>query len=84
VGLAALMALAVAGCSSEPQDPAQLRKERVQARIEASFSRSQARCIMKVLDGPTITALTKTTALPADSEALRIYSNAVIACAGVA
>ena len=35
---------------------------------------------MDVLDGPTIKALDRTAALTADSEALRIYSNAVVAC----
>lgn len=85
VALASVVALlGPVACSSEPKDPAQIREERVQARIDDSFSRSQARCIMKVLDAPTIAALNKESALPADSEALRIYSNAVIACAGVA
>jgi hypothetical protein len=78
LGLA--LVFAVAACSSEPEDPATLRKERVEARIESTFSRSQAACIMKVLDGPTIAALDKTSTLPADSEALRIYSNAVVIC----
>ena len=80
----AVSVLAVAGCASEPTDPAQQREDRVKARIEDSFSRSQADCIMQVLDAPTIKALDRTAALDADSEAMRIYSNAVVACAGAA
>lgn len=70
----------LAGCTSDPPSPAEQRQDRVQVRIEATFSRSQADCIMKVLDGPTIAALDRTSKLPADSEAMRIYSNAVVAC----
>ncbi|MCU1371456.1 MAG: hypothetical protein JWO77_2650 [Ilumatobacteraceae bacterium] len=82
LGLAVILAASAsaAGCSSEPKDPATQREERVEARIESTFSRSQAACIMKVLDGPTIAALDRSSTLPADSEALRIYSNAVVAC----
>ncbi|HWJ97715.1 MAG TPA: hypothetical protein VNQ33_06105 [Acidimicrobiales bacterium] len=79
-GLVVALAASAAACTSDPKDPAQVREERVQARIASTFSRSQATCIMKVLDAPTIAALDKTTALPAGSEALRIYSNAVVAC----
>jgi len=77
---AALTATAATSCASDPKDPAEQRQDRVQARIEATFSRSQAACIMDVLDAPTIRALDKTTAVAADSEAMRIYSNAVVAC----
>ncbi len=80
LGLGVLLVASAAACASEPQDPAELRKERVEARIEAIFSRSQARCIMGVLDEPTIAALDRTSDLEAPSEALRIYSNAVVAC----
>jgi hypothetical protein len=80
VGLAVVLATGAAACTSEPKDPAEQRKERVQARIEDTFSRTQAACIMDVLDAPTIAALDKEAALPADSEPLRIYSNAVVAC----
>lgn len=80
LGLAAALATSAAACASEPKDPAQQREERVQARIESTFSRSQATCIMKVLDAPTIEALDATASVPADSEAMRIYSNAVVAC----
>ena len=76
------LVLVLTGCASEPKDPAELREERVQQRIEDSFSRSQASCIMKVLDAPTIKALDNEGDLEADSEAMRIYSNAVVACAG--
>ena len=80
IALVAVFATMVAGCTSDPASPAEQRKDRVQARIESTFSRSQASCIMKVLDGPTIAALDRTSELPADSEAMRIYSNAVVAC----
>jgi hypothetical protein len=80
VGLVLLLGASTAACTSEPKDPAEQRKARVEARIEDTFSRSQANCIMKVLDGPTIQALDRTAKLRADSEAMRIYSNAVIAC----
>jgi len=80
LGLVLLAITGAAACTSEPKDPAELRKDRVEARIEDTFSRSQASCIMDVLDEPTIKALDRTSELPADSEALRIYSNAVVAC----
>ena len=82
-GLLAALALAVAttaACSSEPKAPAEQREDRVRARIEETFSRSQATCIMDVLDEPTIRALDRSGALTADGEAMRIYTNAVVAC----
>ena len=85
---AAVLALALAlgagagGCAKEEKDPAQLREEHVQARIEDSFSRTEASCVMKVLEPSTITALERTGDVPADSEAMRIYTNALVACAG--
>lgn len=80
IGLLLALSTSALGCTSDPKSPAEQRRERVQARIEATFSRSQAACIMKVLDTPTIAALDRTSELPADSEAMRIYSNAVVAC----
>lgn len=80
LAMAVLLGATTTACTSEPKDPAEQREERVQARIEDTFSRSQASCIMDVLDEPTIAALDKTTTLAADSEAMRIYSNAVTAC----
>ena len=79
---AAVVCLVLAGCSSEPKSPEEIREAHVQARIEDTFSRSQATCIMKVLDPATIKALDRKATLAADSEAMRIYSNAVVACAG--
>ena len=78
----AVLALTAAGCADEPKDPAQIRAESVQARIEDSFSRTEASCIMEVLEPDTITALYRTSGVPADSEAMRIYTNAVVLCAG--
>ena len=70
----------VAGCSSEPQDPAEARKERVEARLDATFSRQQARCIMGELDEQALVALDATTDLPADDPALETYTAAVTSC----
>jgi hypothetical protein len=80
LGLAATIAVSAAACSSDPKDPAQQREDRVRARVEATFSRSQATCIMEVLDASTISALDKVRAVAADSDAMRIYTNAVVAC----
>jgi hypothetical protein len=80
LALAAALVAGAGACTSEPKDPAEQRRDRVQARIEDTFSRTQAACIMDVLDAPTIKALDETTTLADDSEALRIYSNAVVAC----
>jgi hypothetical protein len=80
LGLLLVASTFTAACTSEPKDPVEQRKDRVEARIEDTFSRSQANCIMDVLDEPTIRALDRTTKLPADGEAMRIYSNAVVAC----
>ena len=74
--------LLASGCTSDPKTPAEQRHDRVQQRIEASFSRSQAACIMKVLDPATIAAIDRTGALPTHGEPLRIYSNALAICAG--
>lgn len=80
LALAVAVSAAAAGCTSEPKDPVEQRTDRVRSRIESTFSRSQATCIMKVLDEPTIAALDRSSTLKADSEALRIYSNAVVIC----
>lgn len=82
VAAVSLALVALGACSGKSQTPAERREARVRARIERSFSRSQTTCIMKVLDPPTIAALDRLTTLPKDSEALRIYSNALVACAG--
>ena len=83
-GVLAALALAglvlVAGCSSEPQDPAEARRERVEARLDATFSRQQARCIMGELDERALIALDATTDLPADGPALETYTAAVTTC----
>lgn len=83
VVVASLLAVGslLSACTSEPKTPEEQRKERVEARIAESFSRSQTVCIMKVLDDDTIEALDLGEELPADSEALRIYTNALVACA---
>lgn len=80
LAVAVALGVALASCASEPKSPAEQRTERVRARIEATFSRSQATCIMKVLDAPTLAALDRTAAIDDGSEAMRIYTNAVVAC----
>ncbi|MCB1039614.1 MAG: hypothetical protein R2701_07050 [Acidimicrobiales bacterium] len=79
LGVAAL-ALAAGACSSDPPDPAEVRRQQVEARLEATFSKKQASCIVDGLDEPTIAALVRTTALDSDSEAFRTYSNVVLLC----
>lgn len=76
----ALAAALLAGCASDPPSPAQQRRDHVQHRLEATFSRTQATCIMKQLDEPTIRALDRSATLPPDSDELTTYSNALTAC----
>jgi hypothetical protein len=78
--LAAALGASAVGCSSEPQDPAEARRERVEERLDATFSRQQARCIVDDLDERTIAALDADADLPADSEALATYTAAVTGC----
>jgi hypothetical protein len=80
VPLLALSAL-VAGCSSDPPDPAEVREQQVRDRLEATFSGQQASCILEALDEATIRALVRTTDLDADSDEFSRYSDAVTLCA---
>ena len=75
----AATALLVA-CSSDPPDPAEVRHQQVRARLEATFSKSQASCILDALDEPTMKALVRTTALDPSSKAFAAYSNVVVLC----
>lgn len=84
VGLALAGILVVgstlAACSSDPPSPAQQRRDHVERRLEATFSRTQARCILDQLDEPTIRALDRSATLDAGSDELTTYTNAVTAC----
>jgi hypothetical protein len=81
-GVAALVLVGVllGGCGSDAKDPATVRRERVEARLQSSFSDNQARCIAKALDQPTLRALDLGRPLPSGSKALARYSDAVARC----
>ena len=81
VGLALLVALSAASCASDPPSPAQQRKDRVEARLDASFSKAQSDCILKVLKPSTIAALDRDATLPKGDD-LDVYTAAVVACVG--
>jgi hypothetical protein len=84
VALALAVSVAVAGvlagCGSDEVSPTEARRQRVQARLEATFSKAQAECIIGALDTATIAALARSTDLPADSLQLSRYSDAVTVC----
>lgn len=80
VAAVAAGSLALAACASEPPSPAQQHKASVEARLAATFSRTQARCVLDQLEPATLQALDRRADLPADSDELEAYSNAVIAC----
>ncbi|MEZ5183784.1 MAG: hypothetical protein R2702_18190 [Acidimicrobiales bacterium] len=77
----ALVGVAAAGCSSEPTDPAEVRRQQVRDRLEATYSDAQAECIVDALDDTAVRALVRTSDLEADDEAFRQYSNVVLLCA---
>ncbi len=76
------------GCADEPSDPVEARRERVQDRLEDTFSRQQAECILEQLDDDQLQVIdaaptTPTDEAPADLEdptVLEAYSNAAVAC----
>ncbi|MCB0960986.1 MAG: hypothetical protein KDB04_15870 [Acidimicrobiales bacterium] len=78
---AALIAVVAVSCSSEPPDPAEVRRQQVRDRLEATFSDAQAECIVDALDDAAVRALVRTSDLAADDEAFRQYSNVVLLCA---
>jgi hypothetical protein len=77
--LAALVLLGAA-CAEDDVDPAEARAERVEQRLQDSFSAAQARCIVGRVDDTVVRALDRTADLAADDEALAAYSEAVAAC----
>lgn len=77
-GLVAL-SLATGACSKDEPTPAEARRNRLETRLEASFSDTQATCILGKLDETTISALDRTATL-APGRALDRYSEAVRAC----
>lgn len=81
LGAAALLAGGTGGCSHRAkQTPAEIRHDRVEARLRATFSAAQARCVLAALDEPTIAALARGTRLAAGGTELARYSGAVASC----
>jgi hypothetical protein len=78
--LVVVLVLVVAGCADEKVDPAEARQERVERRLQGSFSDAQARCIVDRIDATVVRALDRTADLEPDSEAMQSYSDAVAAC----
>ena len=83
--VAAAVALSLAlgslvSCASDPGDPAQERRDRVESRLEATFSRQQAACIVEALAPETVARLDAGTSISSDDDALRNYSDALSAC----
>lgn len=75
-----VVALGVGACSDPEPDPTQVRQDRVEKRLRASFSASQARCIVDRVDPAVVRALDRTADLDADTDIMRAYSAAVAAC----
>ena len=82
VTLGLVLVLGAAACTrSEPTvDPAQARKERVEARLRSTFTDTQARCILTKVDTSVLRALDTKKALPADSAELTEFSAALRTC----
>lgn len=69
------------GCSEDDPTPEELRRDRIESRLDATFPKAQVTCILDGLDDPTMIALDRDADLSEDSEALRTYSFLVRACA---
>lgn len=79
VGLG-LGAIGLAACSSDADDPAEQRRERVEARLGETFAQDQVDCIMSSIDETALRALDRTVDLDADSAPLLSYTVAVRDC----
>lgn len=76
-----LVATTLGACSSDDEPtPEELRRERVETRLNATFPRAQASCILNALDDETLLALDRDQDLAADSTAMQTYGFAVRAC----
>jgi hypothetical protein len=74
------LALTASACTSDPPDPAEVRRGQVQDRLEATFNDAQASCILDALDEATIRALASDADLDADDQRFVQYSNVVLLC----
>ena len=74
------LALAATACTSDPPDPAEVRRGQVRDRLEATFNDAQASCILDALDEATIRALASDVDLDEDDERFVQYSNVVLLC----
>lgn len=79
-GLAIAVVVGLGACASEPSTPAEIRRARVEARLQDSFTGAQASCILDDLDPATIRALAGSTDLAASATASSQYSDAVVRC----
>jgi len=79
IAVFALALALLASCSSDdgPTDE-ELRRERIENRLTASFPRNQATCILDGLDGPALVALDRDADLT--GKALETYSRVVRSC----
>ncbi len=78
--VAAVVMVAAGACSDPPPDPDQERLERIEARLDESFSGAQVTCILDLLDGDALRALDRTADLDPDTEVFTAYSGAVASC----
>jgi hypothetical protein len=79
--LVVLGSFAASGCSgSDEPTPAEARMERVEARLGASFSRAQARCILDRADAELLRALDRSGTLEPDAPALAEWSDVLVGC----
>jgi hypothetical protein len=85
--VAVTVTVALGGCASEPDDPAEARRDRVRDRLESTFSRQQSDCILEQLDDDQLAVLDPRTDADDepggdldDPEVLEAYSNAAVAC----
>lgn len=74
-----LAAVALAGCSSDG-DPAAAARRHLRNRIAATGTAAQARCVVGQLDDDQAIALDREADLPPDSDAMKAYSDAMVAC----
>ena len=86
-GVAVLVAVALVvatltlgACSAKKVDPATARRQRVEARLRATYSGREASCIVRALDPSTIEALDRATPTTVSGAALTRYTAAVTHC----